>query len=43
MYVDDIIITGSNAKYLQHLIAKLNDVFTLEDLGELHYFFWELK
>ena len=38
IYVDDIIITGSNTKFLQAFITQLNDVFSLKDLGQLHYF-----
>lgn len=38
IYVDDIIITGSNTKFLQAFITQINDVFSLKDLGQLHYF-----
>ncbi|GAU51364.1 hypothetical protein TSUD_383580 [Trifolium subterraneum] len=38
IYVDDIIITGSNDKFLEAFIKQLNIVFSLKDLGQLHYF-----
>lgn len=38
IYVDDIIVTGSNTKFLEAFIKQLNVVFSLKDLGELHYF-----
>jgi len=38
IYVDDIIITRSNNKSLETFITQLNIVFSLKDLGLLHYF-----
>jgi len=38
IYVDDIIVTGNNTKFLESFIRQLNDVFSLKDLGPLHYF-----
>ena len=38
VYVDDIIITNSNDKELQHLIHSLNRSFSLKDLSALSYF-----
>jgi histone deacetylase 1/2 len=38
IYVDDIIVTGSNSKFLDAFIKQLNVVFSLKDLGQLHYF-----
>ena len=38
IYVDDIIITGSSSTQISSLIAKLNSVFALRDLGKLSYF-----
>ena len=38
IYVDDIILTGSSSSQLSSLIAKLNSVFALRDLGKLSYF-----
>jgi len=38
VYVDDIIITGSDSTEVQHLIRCLHKHFALKDLGELNYF-----
>lgn len=38
IYVDDIIITGSNRGLLNSIVNKLNSVFSLKDLGTLDYF-----
>ncbi|WVZ17885.1 hypothetical protein V8G54_010867 [Vigna mungo] len=38
IYVDDIIVTGNNTKFLESFITQLNVVFSLKDLGLLHYF-----
>ena len=38
IYVDDIIITGSNNEPLKTFITQLNIAFSLKDLGLLHYF-----
>lgn len=38
VYVDDVIITGSNAPQIQQFIQQLNKVFALKDLGKLHHF-----
>ncbi|XP_052488275.1 uncharacterized mitochondrial protein AtMg00810-like isoform X1 [Gossypium raimondii] len=38
MYVDDIILTGSNSKELSDVIHQLNTSFSLKDLGPLYYF-----
>jgi hypothetical protein len=38
IYVDDIIVTGNNTKFLEAFIKQLNTVFSLKDLGHLHYF-----
>ena len=35
VYVDDIIVTGSNSKELRLSIEKLNTNFLLKDLGTL--------
>ncbi|MED6133957.1 hypothetical protein PIB30_117009 [Stylosanthes scabra] len=38
VYVDDIVITGSNSEAIQVVINQLNSIFPLKDLGKLHYF-----
>lgn len=38
VYVDDIIVTGSNSRELDALITSLHNQFALKDLGPLHYF-----
>lgn len=38
IYVDDIIITGSDPNFLKTFIRQLNETFALKDLGALHYF-----
>uniref|UniRef100_A0A803PPM4 Reverse transcriptase Ty1/copia-type domain-containing protein n=1 Tax=Cannabis sativa TaxID=3483 RepID=A0A803PPM4_CANSA len=38
VYVDDIIITGSNLKKIAALIKALDLKFALKNLGNLHYF-----
>lgn len=39
VYVDDLIVTGTNDEHLQGCVTALHRVFSLEDLGDLHYFF----
>ena len=36
--VDDIIVTGASANFIQTLIIKLNSKFSLKDPSNLHYF-----
>ena len=38
VYVDDIILTGSNAALIQQVIHSLEHEFSIRDLGALHYF-----
>lgn len=38
IYVDDILLTGSNLSLLDQLITSLNHQFALKDLSPLHYF-----
>lgn len=38
LYVDDIILTGSNACKVQSVITELSEVFELKDMGKLTYF-----
>jgi hypothetical protein len=39
VYVNDILLTGSNSLMLQHLIQLLSSEFKLRDLDIVHYFF----
>jgi len=38
IYVDDILLTGSNSAMLHHLVQLLSSEFKLRDLGDVHYF-----
>jgi hypothetical protein len=38
VYVDDIIVKGSNTQTIHHFIDKLKTEFQVKDLGELSYF-----
>ncbi|XP_058080749.1 uncharacterized mitochondrial protein AtMg00810-like [Magnolia sinica] len=38
LYVDDMVITGSNTSMVQTLITRLFKEFSMKDLGDLHYF-----
>ena len=38
VYVDDIIVTGSDFAQIQQVITNLQTTFALKDLGELHFF-----
>jgi hypothetical protein len=38
LYVDDIVLTASNATLLQQTIYVLKRKFTMKDLGPLHHF-----
>ena len=38
LYVDDIILTGSDPKLLTHVKFSLKQNFEMSDLGYLHYF-----
>ena len=38
IYVDDILITGSNNKLVEEVIGRLGSEFALKDLGDFNYF-----
>ncbi|XP_070017624.1 uncharacterized mitochondrial protein AtMg00810-like [Nicotiana sylvestris] len=38
VYVDDVILIGTNKKEIEELKAFLHDSFKIKDLGKLHYF-----
>lgn len=38
VYVDDLLITGTDSSLINNFIINLNKVFALKDQGELHYF-----
>ncbi|KAI5346452.1 hypothetical protein L3X38_014331 [Prunus dulcis] len=38
LYVDDIILTGSNADLVQSVVDNLSSVFEMKDMGRLAYF-----
>jgi hypothetical protein len=38
LYVDDIVLTGSSAHLLQHVIDQLRAEFAVKDMGDLHFF-----
>lgn len=39
IYVDDILVTGNNSQYVRQFINKLTSLFSLKDLGPIHYIF----
>lgn len=38
VYVDDIIFTGNNTAEIQNIKQHLDNVFSIKNLGKLHYF-----
>jgi histone deacetylase 1/2 len=38
VYVDDLIFTGNNNSFLQHIVNSLSSTFSLKELSDLHYF-----
>ena len=38
VYMDDILLTGSEVHAIQDLVNQLNGMFALKDLGEIDYF-----
>ena len=38
LYVDDLILTGSDPKLLTHVKSSLKENFEMSELGHLHYF-----
>ena len=37
-YVDDMILSASSTRLLQHVIARLHDAFAVKDMGQVHHF-----
>ncbi len=38
IYVDDILITGNNSSHISELIHNLSKLYSMKDLGPLHFF-----
>ncbi|KAE8682385.1 Detected protein of unknown function [Hibiscus syriacus] len=38
VYVDDLLITGNNSTIVANIIKQLGDMFSLKDMGSLHFF-----
>ena len=38
VYVDDLVITGNNSTLVRTFIQQLGDMFSLKDMGPLHFF-----
>lgn len=38
IYVDDILVTGSDSRYISHLLQAFQSHFDIRDLGDIHYF-----
>ena len=38
VYVDDLVITGNNSIFVASIIKQLGDMFSLKDMGSLHFF-----
>ena len=38
VYVDDLVITGNNSLFVASIIKQLGDMFSLKDMGPLHFF-----
>lgn len=38
IYVDDILVTGSDSTKINNLIQQLGSVFAIKDLGDINYF-----
>jgi hypothetical protein len=38
VYVDDLVITGSDNQFIGHVVNTLGARFSLKDMGLLHYF-----
>ena len=38
LYVDDMVLTGTNPTLIKTLITRLSKEFAMKDLGSLHYF-----
>lgn len=38
LYVDDMILSASTRRLVQHVIARLHDAFAVKDMGPVHHF-----
>ena len=38
IYVDDILVTGNDSTFVNNFVKRLNQTFSLKDLGPLYYF-----
>lgn len=38
VYVDDLVLTGNNDSFIQHIVSVLASRFSVKDLGSLSYF-----
>lgn len=42
VYIDDIFVTGNDEAFIRSFIEKLNKVFSIKDLGDLHFLGFEV-
>lgn len=38
VYVDDLVITGNDVKYLSHIVTQLGACLSLKYMGDFHFF-----